>query len=100
MVGANLSQANVDADYEWEPGGSIVGGHEFLVQGCEILSTGRAYYDIETWDGQRHCSEDFVTQCWDEAVIVLDEAFFDKAGVDPAGIDMAAVRAAMAKLAA
>jgi hypothetical protein len=100
MVGASLSQANVDADYVWVAGGPPIGGHEFMVQGCEILSNGDAYFDVETWDGQRRYGPDFAAQNVDEAVMVLDEAFFDKAGFDPAGIDMAAVQAAMASIAA
>ena len=100
MVGASLSQANVDADYMWVAGGPQIGGHEFLVQGCEIISNGDAYYDVETWDGQRRYGPDFASQNVDEAVMVLDVAFFDKAGIDPAGIDMAAVQSAMGALAA
>lgn len=95
LMGSSLTQANVDADFMWTYGQPFIGGHETLLTGCEIISSGKAYYDIVTWDGERRADDDFMARSADEAVVVLDDIFFDARGYDPAGIDKVALAAAI-----
>lgn len=100
MVGAQLTQENVDSDFMWSTGGDLIGGHEFLVVDCETISTGKIYFDVETWDGMRRFDDAFLLNNVDEIYMVLDPAFFGPSGLDPADLDIAAVQSSMLALAA
>lgn len=99
FCGALISQGDMDSDFLWDAhDGDILGGHEFLLVNREIISTGKRYYDICTWDGLWRCTDSWLLAAADEMMVPLVPSFFDAHGVDPAGIDMAAVEAAMAGL--
>lgn len=99
LCGAQLSQENLATDFMFDvTGGPIAGGHEFLVVDRQMLQSGRRYYDIITWDGEFRCTDDWMVHAVDEAVVVLDRAFFDASGVNPAAIDFATVAMQMAAL--
>lgn len=96
LCGAQLTQADVDSDFMWsERAGASVGGHEFLVVGCETISTGKTYYDVVTWDGERRFDDAWALAALDEAVMPLNPAFFDAKGIDAASIGMDEVSKAM-----
>jgi hypothetical protein len=99
MVGAQLTQANVDSNFMWVAGNPYIGGHEFLVLDCEEVA-GKTYFDVETWDGMWRYDESFATQSVDEIYMVLDPAFFGPSGLDPADVDMAMLQRSMSALAA
>jgi len=99
LAGALLREADMQSDWLWLPGDSpVVGGHFFQIIGHTTLSTGKRYFDVESWDSEFRFSDDWALQALDEAYMVLNPAFFGPSGLDPAGLNMAAVEAAMESL--
>lgn len=92
MMGASMSEVDCLSPFMWDQqGGDMQGGHEFLCLGFETLSSGKTYYDVETWDGMWRATDDWVAHAVDECVIPLNRAFFDASGVSPSGLDWATV---------
>lgn len=96
FCGAEISQGDMDSDFLWDAhDGQVLGGHEFLLVGREIISTGKRYYDICTWNGMWRATDSWLLAAADEMMIPLLPEFFVANGVDPAGVDMAAVEQTM-----
>jgi hypothetical protein len=101
LGGAMVRDDDMSSTFMWTSGTSpIAGGHEFLILGHETLSSGKTYYDVETWDGMWRFSDDWALDQLDEAAMVIDPVFFGPSGLDPADVDMAAIAAASAAIAA
>jgi hypothetical protein len=98
MIGMRLPDSIVSGDtvpYVWaDPTGPIAGGHEILLVGYRPTSLGTVY-DLVSWGQLYRATEDFLLNTVDEAVCVIDPAFFGVTGLDPAGLDMAALTADM-----
>lgn len=99
LAGAVLRQADVASDYLWVATDTdVAGGHTFLIVGHTTLSSGKRYYDVETWDGLWRASDDWLAQSLDEAYSLLDPTFFGPSGLDPADLDQAAYTSAQEAL--
>jgi len=98
MIGMQLPARIVDGDTVpdvWaDPTGPIAGGHEILLVGYEQTPIG-VIYDLVSWGEHYLATEDFLKNTMDEAVCVIDPAFFSVTGQDPAGVDMATLAADM-----
>jgi hypothetical protein len=98
MIGMQLPASIVDGDTVpdvWaDPTGPIAGGHEILLAGYAQTRLGTVY-DLVSWGSLYKVTEDFLLNTMDEAVCVIDPAFFSVTGKNPAGLDMAALTADM-----
>lgn len=100
FCGATLTKRDADSDFMWDDLSmeEIEGGHEYLIVNRDIISTGKRYYDVCTWDGMWRATDDWLIRKADEMMIPLLPEFFDKSGFNPAHIDLATVRNQMARL--
>lgn len=95
FIGANLTQADVDATFLWDRKvGPLIGGHEFLVCGFE-RTTNAIRYDVLTWNGMWRASDAWIDRSVDEAYVVFNDDFFNASGVSPSGLNKAALLADM-----
>lgn len=102
LIGMQIPEGILDADtvpFVWaDTTGPIAGGHEVLLVGYQQTPDG-VLYDLISWGEHYRATEAFLLPVVDEAVCVIDPAFFGVSGVNPAGLDMAALMADMAALA-
>jgi len=97
MIGANMTQDDVDSNFLWDAKtGPIVGGHEFLFTGFEKTDH-TTRYDVLTWNGLWRASDTWVHASVDEAYVVFDDAFINAGGKSPSGINKVALLADLAK---
>ena len=95
MVGASLTQSDINSDFLWRrQTSSHIGGHEFLVVGYEQIA-GEIYFDVVTWDGKRRMHQDWWMSAVDEALVVFNDLFFDARGLDAAGISKETLAASL-----
>lgn len=98
MVGIRLPESIVAGDTVpdvWvDPTGPVAGGHELLLAGYLKTPSGTIYLAV-SWGAVYRLTEEFLIAVIDEAVCVIDPAFFGVTGLDPAGLDMAALTADM-----
>jgi hypothetical protein len=98
LIGLQLPESIVGGDtvpFVWaDPTGPIAGGHEVLIVGYEKVA-GETLYDLVSWGSLYRATEAFLLAVVDEAVTVLDPAFFSATGQNPAGLDLATLTADM-----
>lgn len=98
FVGAIIRNDDATSPYMWDVGNSpIDGGHMFLFTGFEVLSSGKTYFDVLTWNGMWRATDAWVLAQVDEMYSPLNQAFFNKNNIDPAGIDWNALSSALAQ---
>jgi hypothetical protein len=92
LTGLQLPEAIVAGDtvpFVWETfSGPVAGGHEVWINGYETLNSGRVY-DLISWGKEYRATEEFLMNCVDEMVVVVDPAEISARGVDGANISMA-----------
>lgn len=91
MVGIRLPESIVAGDTVpdvWTDfAGPSAGGHEVLLVGYQQTGFG-VLYDVVSWGSLYRVTENFLLNVIDEAVAVVDSAFFSVTGRNPAGLDM------------
>jgi hypothetical protein len=89
LLGIQLPEAivsGIQIPYVWsEFGGPIAGGHEIWVPGYQQNGSSRLY-DLISWGQRFRATEEFLLNCVDECVVIVDNREMNKRGVNAAGL--------------